>query len=551
MSEHLWPFLAPAKLCVALSLCVSQENPSAWIVKLGDPSVEVRNAAESKLVEIGRPALPELYKAQAAKDPEVRGRAVSAISRIEKALVADALRKDLPPEVQRDHPDLIDSVLSDDPARRLLALKKVTGVERLGSLPDPEEEDYPYASGSPRIKLKEPVLRTVLEVLLKDKEAKVRAAALVGSSARKVTKIGDALRLLIKDDDVEVRLRAIDALQASLGAEQVPFLVERLGDSSDKVVRHASKTLYLALDRNSLEALRKCLKPPVRRPAVPSALLAVGEFSDTESAGLLAKFLDDKDPEVVASACRALVLLDAKDHAADLARVLSHVDLEARAHAAFALALLGERDRLEAIAKAQQDLVNQIKARRAAGLVVSPEMSRFPDVFVVARAMLGDETIIARLAQVVLYADPSVLSADGPAHLLGIPEVTRLDLLLAAQALLAPERSKELWAARTSADFQGTLKELGEAVMSPMGLTSALPYPPTNPPAKVNLPKGVRILQAFRIYANHSPATMLPGAGRLFGEPLEEGGFPSADPSKKSIWYTLAYILSKKVPNKP
>ena len=165
--------------------------------------------------------------------------------------------------------------------------------------------------------------------------------------------------------------------------------------------------------------------------------------------------------------------------------------------------------------------------------------------------MLGDETTVARMAEIVLYVDPDVLDANGPEPFLGIPEVTRLDLLLAAQALLTPARSKELWAASMATGFQGSIKELGEAVMSPMGLERTLPNPPTmDTPAKIDLPKGFGILQAFRIYANHSSATMLPRGGTLFGEPLDEGRFPSSDYSKKSIWYTLSFMLKMRAQGK-
>lgn len=61
------------------------------IRQLGDDDFEVREAATARLEKIGEPALPELYKALASNDAEVRRRAEIIVAAIESKLYVELL----------------------------------------------------------------------------------------------------------------------------------------------------------------------------------------------------------------------------------------------------------------------------------------------------------------------------------------------------------------------------------------------------------------------------------------------------------------------------
>ncbi|MBI3821090.1 MAG: hypothetical protein HY289_00245 [Planctomycetes bacterium] len=70
------PSLAQAK-------APAEKQIAELITKLGDSRFEVRRDAHKALVEIGKPALPQLRKAAEAPDVEIRVRAMQIIAQIE------------------------------------------------------------------------------------------------------------------------------------------------------------------------------------------------------------------------------------------------------------------------------------------------------------------------------------------------------------------------------------------------------------------------------------------------------------------------------------
>ena len=70
-------------LLLLFSMVALQDDVSNLVRKLGSDEFETRNAAESKLVELGEKAKPALREALTSKDSEVSARARSALERIE------------------------------------------------------------------------------------------------------------------------------------------------------------------------------------------------------------------------------------------------------------------------------------------------------------------------------------------------------------------------------------------------------------------------------------------------------------------------------------
>jgi hypothetical protein len=85
-----------ALLLLLFSTAALQDDISSLVRKLGSDELESRNAAESKLVEIGENAKPALREALASNDNEVATRARSALDRIEWDQYIKSLPKTFP-----------------------------------------------------------------------------------------------------------------------------------------------------------------------------------------------------------------------------------------------------------------------------------------------------------------------------------------------------------------------------------------------------------------------------------------------------------------------
>ncbi len=100
------------ELLLLASLGVHQEDPvlAELLRQLGDPSIEVREKASRKLVEMGTHAVPHLEKLIAVQDPELRDRVTWILEkiRVRQRIVRLELDKLIPSEVRAKVPNLLE-----------------------------------------------------------------------------------------------------------------------------------------------------------------------------------------------------------------------------------------------------------------------------------------------------------------------------------------------------------------------------------------------------------------------------------------------------------
>lgn len=176
------------------------------------------------------------------------------------------------------------SVLSQIAARDASTLARLHAIWGLGQIARAQKKD---GSG--------------LLPLLKDAEAEVRAQAAKTLGDIKGAKAPSALIPLLKDPSPRVRAFSAIALGNMKNREATPALIEALrdNDNSDPVLRHAL-----------CSALAGCNDPMTLLAATndPSSAVRLGAvvaLRRLKHVGL-AKFLQDRDPHVVAEAARAI-----------------------------------------------------------------------------------------------------------------------------------------------------------------------------------------------------------------------------------------------------
>jgi len=138
---------------------------------------------------------------------------------------------------------------------------------------------------------------------LDSRDRAVRLAA-VRSMARDPD--SETLRLLVtalENSSWNVREAAFDAL-IDAGGRGVPHLIDALGDSHERVVTTAALALGALQAQEATEPLIALLEQG--RIHIPAAIWALGEIRDSRAITPLTKFLNNRDPLIVAEAETAL-----------------------------------------------------------------------------------------------------------------------------------------------------------------------------------------------------------------------------------------------------
>jgi HEAT repeat protein/outer membrane protein assembly factor BamB len=178
------------------------------IRKLGDGSFTERERASDELVEMGRLVLPVLREAARDRDAEVARRAETVLQRVEKA-PSDAL----PPS-----------------AARLVALRKPAGAAEvlLAYLPSAEGEDQAaeVLNALAAVAIRDGKLEPALVKALGDTLPRTRAAAAEVLCRAGGAEATAAVRKLLQDTDLSVRLRAAVGLTGAGDREAVPVLID-------------------------------------------------------------------------------------------------------------------------------------------------------------------------------------------------------------------------------------------------------------------------------------------------------------------------------------
>jgi hypothetical protein len=181
---------------------------AALIRQLGDDNFAVRAKATRALLAIGRPALPSLRKAQNDEDPEIASRARTCVEKLEQggedALLAAAARVVAARKPEGAVPVLLAYLpLAEDEAVQEAVREALAAVGLRDGKPDP--------TLAAALTAKEPAARGAAAFVL---------ARLPGQRP--------AVRRLLKDDDLQVRFRAAEALFRAGDKEAVPALIALL-----------------------------------------------------------------------------------------------------------------------------------------------------------------------------------------------------------------------------------------------------------------------------------------------------------------------------------
>jgi hypothetical protein len=210
--------------------CVSEkdlERLKKLIRELGDDSFETRQNASAKLVEAGAIAVPLLREAIKDPDIEIRRRAESCLSRIEKTLVNAAVVA---------------------AAVRVLASKKPAGVAE-GLLEYIPFADDDTVAEEVRIALAAVCVRDgkadpAIVAALEDKSAPRRGAAGAALARSGLAAHKKAVKKLLQDKVAGVRLHVALALARAKEKDAVPVLIELLAVLPPEQIGPAEEFLY-------------------------------------------------------------------------------------------------------------------------------------------------------------------------------------------------------------------------------------------------------------------------------------------------------------------
>ena len=115
----------------------------------------------------------------------------------------------------------------------------------------------------------------------------------------------------LKDNNPEVRIRAVEALKDAGTVNSIPILQKVFGDKSESVRLHAALMLRKIGHRRGVPVLGKVAvddKSAAVRAAAASHLGKVG-VKDSRAVGILSNVLKDKDPAVRIRAVESLGFL--------------------------------------------------------------------------------------------------------------------------------------------------------------------------------------------------------------------------------------------------
>jgi HEAT repeat protein len=281
--------------------------------------------------------------------------------------------------------------------------------------------------------------------LLEDPVPGVRAAALSALAGRKVREIIPDVRERLFDIDPNVRVGAMGAVQSLDLTEAVPDLEELLSDSHDWLQMRAIQVLGHLKSRVSVPRLKAFLAnpDPYRHGYRSAALTALGSIGDRSVTADVAAMLDDPTPSVRADAARVLVRLGAGDHVEAIEALLRDPEPDVRSTAL--------------------ELIVQLKKARAIPLI--QPLLEDPSTYVRDGAALA----LVRLG-----------SAAGVPRILQRTDYNTWIPVNALNGVRRPEIYARLGDARITKAIRGSLKEVVEAQLGPLGLSLDASSVPTD-----------------------------------------------------------------------
>ena len=377
-------------LLLTIALVSAQEGRSgdeirALIAKLSANRIEVRDAAEKRLLALGQQALLPLRKAVKGSDRDVALRAKRLVRILELAAgLTPALRKAWPGVAEK-------LAFGNDEAWASVFLKMARRKPPLaGEDLDPlvvrafrgartrdERTTLYYAAANrgckpaigelvPLLGDPDAVVRTAaVESLyrvggkeqvpqfiacLKDANSGVRFLAILALSRFRAREaLGEIRRILEEDRDSFVRKAAVDALVSLAGRESIPTLVGLMGDPDNRVTDAAIKGLARLKAVEAVPEICRHLEgPPKRYKRILTfdfrlkVMDLLREIEDPRAARKIWPLLRVDKPQVQSKAARVLGLLGNREAIPHLERILTDSDGPPIA-AAESLARLGSR----------------------------------------------------------------------------------------------------------------------------------------------------------------------------------------------------------------
>lgn len=352
------------------------EQARRLIEQLRSDSVEERDKAAQKLVELGNAALTELDKACADRDAEVAARAKKLVlvirmsgrltsnlkatlpDVVERLALGDAhawtevfLEAVAAPEGKRRHPGLkaedLDALAG--PAVRAArttaetkAAASAIGDFKFRSAARDLVEHLPGVMRKELLEDDNPVFQGEVELLVKTL-IKLRPKELVP----------DLVKMVRNEQDSFGRDPATAVLLGLGNEEAARVFIPLLADEAPMVRAHAAKVLARLGAKEAVSGLTKLLedKTIVRGEAA----LALGQLGAKDAVTRIVKLLSDSEREVVKNALRALLHLRAREGSSEAVKLLKHADADIRYHAMDLLAEVEGREAEAEIAKLLSD----------------------------------------------------------------------------------------------------------------------------------------------------------------------------------------------------
>jgi hypothetical protein len=196
---------------------------------------------------------------------------------------------------------LIDTTGGDNASTLLAPYLVAPLCRRLGQSTKAERQHIAGALG----KFPSPLALDLLRVLLSDEEGQVRSRAAQSLADLEGLETAPVLLKALKDSNSDVRWIVAQALGKSEGTTTVEALIELLADEDKEVSRIAAKGLGQKGDRRAVPYLLDAVRDsyPLLRE---SAALALGQLADTRALPALQELLQDANPQVRRSAETAL-----------------------------------------------------------------------------------------------------------------------------------------------------------------------------------------------------------------------------------------------------
>jgi len=431
-----------------LLAALAQGSPRELIEELHSDRAEVRERALRQLKELGKAAFPELELAAKDPDPEVAGRAKTALRVIAmRERLSPALRKAFPGvedrlagaraseftgvfllAVEREDlkPEHYESLAG--PALRGASLEQlrpvlshilidrfVSAASEVAALLRHPDTSLALYAGEVLAALDRPLAKKVNLGLLQDANPNVRLC-----SIRRLIAIGDLdavpkLEELLQDKEPDVRQWALTAF-GMLGAEsEVPRLLAALADPIESIQDAAADAL-MTLDPPGLaEKIRPLFLSPreserlqaVRilaalhaEDAVPSILKqlpstdsrmrkavawALADLGAPGCGGALVPLLADPVDEVRSAALWAVAVLRVKEAGADVAKLVVDQEPEVRAMACWAAARLELREAVPGLLKTLTEQEPDLAALAAGPLGILKVQEALPRLLELAK----------------------------------------------------------------------------------------------------------------------------------------------------------------------